>query len=195
MLRLIIGAATLAAAGYAAKEYCETEVCPWDDISYTPSTSEKSVKKPKNGKIAKEFHKHKKEHYQKGMQHYQSFLEKHDLQDRYVKTDVKLSKQKFPDDYVSEDAKLAIERISHMIEILSYNIEFNSKLLNERTEIDKEDQELMSKYAQNLFALAHLEIFIGLKLLNKNGIAQAMYEAMSLSVQKDTIHVNLQQDS
>jgi hypothetical protein len=31
LVRLLIGGVTLAAAGYAAKEYCEENGCPWDD--------------------------------------------------------------------------------------------------------------------------------------------------------------------
>lgn len=190
MLRLIMGSVTLAAVGYALKEHCAAEGCPWDE---KPTSSTVDTKKQKNGKIAKEFHKNKKIAYNKGMKAYQTFIEQHKLKDTNIETDVKLKKQKFPDVYVTEEVQSALDRISNMIKILSYNIELNTNLLKDKSEISKEVQDEMYKYAQSLFTLSNLKIFIGIKLLNKNDILQAMYDATALSVQNNTIHVNLQE--
>jgi len=191
MLRLIIGSVTLAAAGYALKEFCEMEGCPWDEQRASSSSTDTTTKKQTTYTYAKKFHKKKKTAYKNGMQAYAMFLEQYKVEDKEIQTDLKLRKQKFPDESVNEEVKTALEKITHMTEVLSYNIQLHCQLLKQQTELKKEDKELMQQYAHSLYALAHLNIFTLYDTFNKSEFLEVMYDAMSLCVGKDSFYVDL----
>ncbi len=213
LVRLLIGGVTLAAAGYAAKEYCEENGCPWDD-TITPSPSyehEKEQEEKVSYEKATNFHKRKKALYKTSMKTYREFLEKHDIKDDTLQTDTKLLKQKFPDTIIDDEISSYMEKIINTLETLSYNLALHIKFVGfkESKEIDKESLQLIQTYAKNIYALAHVAFFIDplsdeaitkikmsdtfyyRKKLNKEGLLSTLVEAMSLSIKKESIHVDL----
>ena len=215
LVRLLIGGVTLAAAGYAAKEYCEERGCPWDDEVITPSPSyehkqEKEPAEKVSYEKAREFHKRKKALYKTSMKTYREFLEKHNIKDDTLQTDTKLLKQKFPDTIIDDEISSYMEKIINTLETLSYNLALHIKFvgLDENKEIDDESLQLIQTYAKNIYALAHVAFFIDpfsnetitkfkmsdtfyRKKLNKEGLLSTLVDAMSLSVKKESIHVDL----
>lgn len=212
LVRLLIGGVTLAAAGYAAKEYCEENGCPWDD-TITPSPSYEHEKEPEE-KVSYEkatnFHKRKKALYKTSMKTYREFLEKHDIKDDTLQTDTKLLKQKFPDSIIDDEISPYMEKIINTLETLSYNLALHIKFVGfkENKEIDEESLQLIQTYAKNIYALAHVAFFMDpfsdetitkfkmpdtyyRKKLNKEGLLSTLVDAMSLSVKKESIHVDL----
>ena len=212
LVRLLIGGVTLAAAGYAAKEYCEERGCLWDD-TITPSPRYEHEKEPEE-KVSYEkatnFHKRKKALYKTSMKTYREFLENHDIKDDTLQTDTKLLKQKFPDTIIDDEISSYMEKIINTLETLSYNLALHIKFvgLDENKEIDDESLQLIQTYAKNIYALAHVAFFIDpfnyetitkfkmsdtfyRKKLNKEGLLSTLVEGMSLSVRKESIHVDL----
>ena len=111
MLRLLFGSVTLAAAGYAVKEYCDTYGCPWDDaIESYDENSTQTEEKNKSFKQAKEFHKQKKVLYKKAMVAYQEFLQNLDVEDAGFDHNAKIKKQKFPDDVLDSEVQQYIKK-------------------------------------------------------------------------------------
>jgi len=188
MLPLVLGSVTLAAAGYALKEYCEREGCPWDDeIPFIATRVEKdeTACRNLNGTIAKNFHKNKKSHYKVGMQKYHEFLHHHNIEDKDVQTDAKLQKQKFPDNYVDDEANALLQQIVATIESLSTHIKLHADKFNTQVELTEKEKEQMKLYAQKLFALSHLQIFEWGDRLNKMEILQVLVGALDLHIQKN----------
>jgi len=218
LVRLLIGGVTLAAAGYAVKEYCEENGCPWDDeIIPLPSYEHKQEKEPE-GKVSYEkaldFHKCKKELYKASIKTYREFLEQHGIEDNTLQTGAKLLKQKFPDSIIDDDIDSCMEKITNILEILSYNLALNIKFvaLDENDKVDEKSLKLIQNYAKNIYALAHAAFFIDTPSgnvitkftmpdsfyrdrLNKGGLLTILVEAMSLSVKKESIHVDLSGES
>ncbi|QOY52498.1 hypothetical protein [Candidatus Sulfurimonas baltica] len=93
MIPLIIGEVTLAVVSYAIKEICDEEGCPWDNESSTFEKADSGT--VKNSIKSKEFHKFKKNIYKTSMREYQEFLQKHNIENNDITTDLKLEKQKF----------------------------------------------------------------------------------------------------
>ena len=218
LVRLLIGGVTLAAAGYAAKEYCEENGCPWDDeITPSPSYEHKQEKEPEEKvsyEKALDFHKRKKELYKASMKTYREFLEQHGIEDNTLCTTTKLLKQKFPDSIIDDDIESCMEKITNILEILSYNLALNIKFvaLDENNKVNEKSLKLIQNYAKNIYALAHAAFFIDTSSgdvitkftmsdsfysdkLNKGGLLTILVEAMSLSVRKESIHVDLSEKS
>ena len=207
LVRLLIGGVTLAAAGYAAKEYCEENGCPWDDtITPSPSYEHEKVSHTK----ALDFHKCKKALYKTSMKTYREFLEKHNIKDDTLQTDTKLLKQKFPDTIIDEEINSYMEKILNTLETLSYNLALHIKFvaLDENSKVNEKSLKLIQNYAKNIYALAHAAFFIDTPSgdvitkftmsdsfysdkLNKGGLLTVLVDAMSLSVKKESIHVDL----
>ena len=183
MLRLIVGGATLAAVGYALKEYCEEEACPWDEFLSSEQSREKEPSF-KNGAIAKEFHKQKKSIYKKSMQEYKAFLETQNISDAELPLDSKLTKEKFSDER-AEDVILYIQQISDTLEILSCNLDLEIRYFSD-------DKEKITQYAQSIYALSHLKLFNRKYRVNETEILSALVKAMALTSQKNSIHVDLE---
>ena len=208
MLRLILGGVTLAAAGFAAKEYCEENGCPWEDSSF--SSSYEKDDETVNYKKSLAFHKQKKEFYKTAMKTYSKFLTQYNIQDDTIQTDAKLLKQRFADEIIDDEISSYMDKITATLEILSHNLTLGIKLvkINGGEKVDEESLSQLQAYARSIYALAHAPFFLDeysgevltkLKeydsiddaLLNKEGLLSVLVEAMSLAVQKESIHVDL----
>lgn len=195
MLRLIIGGVTLAAVGYAMKEYCEDEGCPWDEPSYTPSTNistqiEENKVMEKN-ELANKFHKLKKQYYKNSMKKYKAYLELNEIIDESIYTDQKLKKEDFSNAMIDSEVENFIERIRDTIEILSNNLDLKLHVFEVEKEISEYDKNSMKLYAQNIYKLSHLKLFTTLKDINKEEILSSLVEAMPLVMKKESIFVDL----
>ena len=214
LVRLLIGGVTLAAAGYAVKEYCEQEGCPWDDtITDLPRYEhEKETEANVSYKKALDFHKRKKALYKTSMKIYHEFLEKHDIQDDTLRTDTKLLKQKFPDTIIDDEINSYMEKIQTTLEILSYNLALNIKFvgIDDNKRVDEMSLELIQAYAKYIYALAHAPFFLYdgevitkfkmsdsfyRKRLNKEELLFRLVEAMSLSMKKESITLDMRGES
>lgn len=178
MLRLILGTVTLAAAGYAVKEYCETNGCPWEDWEfeeYNQPTKPQETSK-ESFKHSKQFHKQKKAIYKDAMANYQDFLSKYSLQDEAIDFDVKLEKQKIEDANVTDQVSSRMEKILHSMETLQHNL----SVAMHNYETDTQIWEKIQSYAQVFYNLAHVG------LLDKNAVLETLVDAMTLCMQKKT---------
>lgn len=214
--KILIGGVTLAAAGYAVNEYCEEYGCPWDDDAASSSSyrDEEETQEKVSYQKALDFRKQKKALYKTSMKIYREFLEKHGIKDDVLQLDIKLPKQKFPDTMVDDDISSYMDKIINTLETLSYNLALNIKFvgLNESKDVDEERLKLIQAYAKNIYALAHVAFFVDSfsgeaitkftifnspysQKFNKEEILSTLVEAMSLSVQKESIHVDLSKES
>ena len=191
MLTKIIGGVTLAAAAYALKEYCEEEGCPWDDNTSSSSSRDDEDVSVKNGAVAKSFYKYKKQIYKTSMKEYQAYLEKYELSDAIVSTNVKLQKEKFTDDELDGDAEMYIEQISTTLEILSHNMRLAIDEANAEETLEDTTKEKIRKYAESIYALAHVQLFGLFLTVNKTEILEALVKGMALTTQKQVLHVDL----
>lgn len=210
LVRLILGGVTLAAAGFAAKEYCEENGCPWESESASSSSSYEEDDETVSYKNSLAFHKQKKELYKTAMKAYSKFLTQYNIQDDTIQTDAKLLKQKFADKIIDDEIDSYIDKITGTLEILSHNLTLGIKLvkINGGEKVDEESLSQLQAYAKSIYALAHIPFFLDeysgevltkLKeydafddaLLNKEGLLSVLVDAMSLAVQKESIHVDL----
>ncbi len=192
MIPLIIGGVTLAAVGYAVKEYCEEEGCPWDtsdNIFASTQNSDTDADTNKNSDEAKKFHKLKKEICKSSMQKYKEFLETYKLTNSDIDFESKPTKQKFSDDDIDDELLGYIAQISDTLEILSHNLSLEISKAQHSQKID-ESKEQIDSYAQSISALANLELFQGHRI-NKLEILSTLVKAMGLTTQKNSLHVEL----
>lgn len=211
LVRLLLGTVTMAAAGYAVKGYCEDEGCPWESKKRSSESdySDKEEKEPQEElsyKKAIEFHKTKKGFYKSSMKSYQKFLDKYSLIDEEINTDSKLVKQKFSDDMIDEDIESYMKQINDILDILSYNLSLGMKVSAlGKDEPTQESITQLRGYAKSIYTLSHISFFVVgwtnkiIQITNKNvatqfnkeNILEALVTAMSLSMQKESIHVDL----
>lgn len=196
MLRLIIGGVTLAAIGYAIKEYCEEEGCPWDKPSHTntKNTTEDETNNVSNddSKKLKEFYEFKKDIYEESMTRYQEFLQKHQLQNSEISTEIELEEEKLIDELITHEVASYIAQISNTLDILVYNLSLGIRLLENKQVIEASNVAELNNYANNIYVLSHLKLFDAHENLNKVEILSSLVQAMGLTIQKNTIHVNLE---
>jgi len=190
MIPLIIGGVTLAVVGYAIKEVCEEEGCPWDSKTSTFEKTEEA-ETVMNSKKAKDFHKFKKNIYKVSMQEYQEFLEKHNLQNDDITTDLKLEKQKLSDEMITDEIESYINQISNTLEILSYNLSLGIKMMQNEKSLEDEVVQKLNSYANSIYNLSHLKLFDQWSRVNQVEILSVLVKAMGEATQKDTIHVDL----
>ena len=213
MLPFIIGGVTIAAVGYAIKEICEEEGCPWEDSTsseknrdkeqksdntkdffwgYYETDSSSSKQELKNSKISKEFHKVKKSIYKTSMQMYQEFLVKYEIDDKYIlPIDNKLKKQKLSDDLISDELDSYIKQITSTLEILSHNLSLGIQVLQNKENSQEYDVENLYDYAQSIYDLSHLMLLDEWQNLNQVEILSTLVKAMKQVTNKDTIYVDL----
>ena len=214
LVRLLIGGVTLAAAGYAAKEYCEQEGCPWDSsipLSSYKEDDDAETKEKVSYKKSLAFHKQKKAFYKTSMQVYSTFLQEHGLKDETTQTDSKLLKQKFSDTIIDDEISSYMEKITSTLKVLSQNLALSVKMLSVHDEetVDEERILRLQAYAKSIYALAHAPFFLDAfsgkvirklkgyddafyrERLNKEGLLSTLVEAMSLSVNKEHVYVDL----
>ena len=198
MLRLIIGGVTLAAVGYAIKEYCEEEGCPWDKPSYTKNTTEEEMNNVSNDetidsfKKSEDFYKFKKSIYEESMTQYEEFLQKHLLQNSEISTEIKLEEEKLSEELITHEVASYIAQISNTLDILVHNLSLETTLLENKQVIEANDATELNSYANNIYALSHLKLFDAYENLNKVEILSSLVQAMGLTIQKNTIPVNLE---
>ncbi len=189
MIPLIIGGVTLAVVGYAIKEVCEEEGCPWDNKIPTPERD--NTETVEISKQSKEFHKFKKTIYKSSMQEYQSFLEKHNVENNDITTDAKLEKQKFSDEQITDELESYINQISNTLEILSHNLSLGIRMAQNEKSLEDDVVEKLNSYANNIYTLSHLKLFDQWQSINQVEILSVLVKAMGQATQKDTIHVDL----
>lgn len=213
LVRLLIGGVTLAAAGYAVKEYCEEEGCPWDLLendSFSNSNDELVATQEKvNYTKSAEFHKRKKKLYKSSMREYKEFLNLYSIENDTVEKNAKIVKQKFVDEVVDELVESYMDKIIKNMEILSYSLSIGIKYITSQTEQPTdEDLAQLQAYTKSISNLANVVFFIdrfsGESLIrvthynavnrikiNKEQILSTLVEAMSLSVEKGNLYVDL----
>jgi len=193
MIPFIIGGVTLAVVGYAIKEICEEEGCPWDDsTSASATTEEKSdIATVKSSEKSKEFHKFKKNIYKTSMQEYQDFLEKYKIKNNDIATDTKLEKQKFSDEQITDEIESYIKQISSTLEILSHNLSLRVRMLQNEKDLEDDVVEKLNRYANSIYSLSQLKLFDRWQNVNQVEILSILVNAMGQATQKDIIHVDL----
>lgn len=161
MIPLLIGGVTLAAVGYAIKEYCEEEGCPWENMekTYTTQTQENTPYYT----ISKEFHKFKKKLYKKSMKEYKEFLEKNAIDNDDAMKYVKIEKELIENHLISSALESYIDELSFVLNTLSYNLKLSLKLLEKQENVSNANLEQINTYVENIDKLSHL------KLLDKSG--------------------------
>ena len=191
--RLILGTVTLAAAGYALKEYCETNGCPWEEDTRYDEEEKPAQSKNETSqsfKQAKQFHKRKKALYKEAMTHYREFLDKHSIEDDTLDLDAKMIKQKFPDELVDDEVASYLEKIVKTLEILTYNL----KLAIESYDNKEDELSKIQNYAKAIYDLAHTQLFsqsIYGQSFQKDVILETLVGVMELAVRKDAVFVDL----
>ena len=190
--RLIIGAVTLAATGYAVKEYCETNGCPWDDDA--PYEDEKPTQKKsetkQSFKQAKQFHKRKKTLYKEVMTQYGEFLKTNSIEDDTIDPDAKMIKQKFPDELVNDEVASYLDKIVNTMEILTHNLQLAIKSYEGK----EEDLRKIKNYAKAIYDLAHTQLFaqsIYGQSFQKDVVLETLVGVMELAVRRDVVFVDL----
>lgn len=197
MLRLILGTVTLAAAGYAVKEYCETERCPWELWESEEDSKEpmyQDTLKESSYEIAKQFYKQKKVLYKSAMSEYETFLQTHSLEIDSVEFDQKLQKQKFEDEIVTDEVQSYMDKILLNMEILSANLTVVIKTFNSNELPVADAQTKIKTYIKAIYDLAHLQLFsdsFTRHEVQKNEILETLVGVMDLSIKKEVIHVDL----
>jgi len=201
MLPIIIGTVAITAAGYALKEFCEEEGCPWDTHSASTSseTSNQESKEETDFTKSLAFHKKRKKLYKNSMKEYQEFLNRYEITQDAFSTTQKLEKQKYNDLLIDEEWKSLMLQVEQTLDTLFYNLSLGIKLIkvdDAKKSQDEESLKHLQNYALHIHRLSHInfinDIFpYGGCSLNKTAILLALVEAMSLMTKKDTIHVDL----
>ena len=203
MLPFIIGGVTLAVAGYAL---CE-DGCDYfssgnkkrirydEDEPNSTVDNEQKFKNSDMAKKAKKFHKFKKFIYTTSMQEYSEFLEKYQLDNTEFPNDVKLKKELFREDQITDELKEFISKISNALDVLSHNLNLAIRVQQTKTSPEEETLVKIKSYASNIFALSHVKLFDSSENINKLNILSALVEAMKFTTQKDSMHVDLTLDS
>ena len=117
------------------------------------------------------------------------------MENNDIATDLKLEKQKFSDEQISEELESYIKQISNILEILSYNMSFGIRILQNEKSLENSDVEKLNSYAKSIYNLSHLELFDKWRSVNKVEILSVLVIAMGQTTQKDTIHVDLNLDA
>jgi hypothetical protein len=190
MLPLIIGSVTIAAVGYAVKEYCEDEGCPWDE-SVCSSSTPTTIPIVLNTTKAKEFYKLKKSFYKPTLKKYATFIEKHQLKNPSIDITQKLQKKKFDDAVVTEELNGFMKQIGSTLEILAYNIDLKIRLLEKSEKIEESELEKLNQDLDNLYNLSHLKLFKSNQQIDKIEILSTLVKSMTTSMQKDSIPLEL----
>ena len=211
MLPFIIGGVTLAAVGYAIKEICEEEGCPWEDSTSSEKNRDKerntnTVKdfswgnytssgnnnqELKTSKIAKEFHKVKKSIYKISMQGYHDFLVKHNIDNRNIPTNSKLEKQKLSDELINDELKLYLKQITTILESLSQNLLLGIKVLQNNKNLEEDVVERIHEYTQSIYNLSHLKLLDEWQNVNKVEISSTLIKAMEQVENQGTAQIDL----
>ena len=193
MIPLIIGGATLAVVGYAVKEYYNDEGSPWDNYSIALKKVEgnKESEDMKSSKKSKEFYKYKRYIYKTSMQEYQKFLEEYKIENNNISCSIKLEKQNFNDEDITDDLESYINKISNILKILSYNLSLGIRMVQNKKDLEDDVVIKINSYANNINKLSHLKLFDKLQNLNQLEILSSLVIAMELAIQKDTIYVDL----
>ena len=157
-----------------------------DDENEKPKYSNTHITKK-----SKEFHKFRKDIYKASMREYQEFLKKYDIEDKNTLTYTKLKKDKFSDEQVSDELESYISKISNTLEILSHNLSLGMRMAQNEKSLEDDTVVALNNYANSIYNLSHLKLFDKNQMLNKVEILSVLVEAMELSTQKNTIHVNL----
>ena len=193
MLAKILGAVALATVGYAIKETCVEQGCPWNNRS----SSSDNTKEKQDDEVAKnltrstEFHKFKKNIYKTSMREYESFLEKYNIENNDIKFDKKLEKQKFYDEQITDEMESYIKQISNTLEILSHNLSLGISMIQDEKNLEDEILQRLNSYADGIYQLSHLELFDTWQRVNQVEILSLLVKVMGLTTQKDIIHVDL----
>jgi len=193
MIPLIIGGVTLAVVGYAIKEICDEEGCPWDDNTSTSATTEarSDTATVKSSKKSKEFHKLKKNIYKISMQEYQDFLEKYKIKNNDIATDTKLEKQKFSDEQITDEIESYTNQISSTLEILSHNLSLGIRMVQNEKTLEDDVIEKLNSYANSIYNLSHVKLIDRWHSVNQVEILSVLVNAMGQAAQKETLHVDL----
>lgn len=189
MLPLIIGSVTLAAVGYAVKEYCEDkDYLPWNESvssTVTPTPVAHNTTK------SKEFYNLKKSFYQPTLKKYATFIEKHQLENPTIDITQKLQKEKFDDAVVTEELNGFIKQISSILKILTYNIDLKICLLEKQEEKQESELTELNQDLTNLYNLSHLKLFTSYQQIDKVEILSALVKSMVTMTQKNSIPLEL----
>ena len=193
MIPLIIGGVTLAVVGYAIKEICEEEGCPWDNESsaFEKAEEQTASETVKSSKKSKEFHKFKKNIYKTSMREYKEFLQKYNIENNDIATDLKLQKQKFSDEQITDELESYISQISNTLEILSHNLSLGIRMVQNEKSLEDDVVKKLNSYVDSIYQLSHLELFDKWQRVNQVEILSLLVKAMGQATQKDTIHVDL----
>ena len=176
MIPLIIGGTIVSMIGYAIKEVCEEEGCPWDTTTQSNSIS-KEAKKFINSDEAKEFHQFKKKIYKTSMQAYQDFCKQYDIENDFTLSYMKPEKQKFSDEQITDELELCIEKITDTLEFLSEKLLSDVENLKNKKEIEDNEIDKLKNYTLSIYDLLQLELFDRDKNLNSSEILVSILEA------------------
>jgi len=219
MLPFIIGGVTLAAVGYGIKECIKDEDCTttlqdkvsdgalalydgidkleeklgvgiYDIQTTSTQTDDTTSQIEPLYKLSKDFYKSKKEIYKTSMQKYVEFLSSNSLQSD-ISTDIKLQKEKFCDDVVSDEVKEYMQQITTILETTDYNLNFRLKQQKDKTTIDENDKQNIYKDAKNIYELCHLKLYDNDSEVNKVEILSQLVKAMTPTVSKTKYYLDL----
>ena len=125
------------------------------------------------------------------MKKYQEFLEKYKIENNDITTDLKLEKQKFSDEQITDELEAYISQISNTLEILSHNLSLGIRMVQNEKILEDDVVEKLNSYANSIYTLSHLKLFDQWQSVNQVEILSVLVKAMGQATQKDTIHVDL----
>jgi len=182
MFRLLVGGVTLAALGYALKEYCEEEGCPWDE--YEDEIEKKDDKdSDMEENISKEFRKKKKSFLKESIEVYSQYIEKYNIEDS-ITCNPKIKKQ-----LLTKEALEYTQIIEETLEILSHNLKINILNIESLNNLE-EIKDKINSQMEAICKLSHLKLYKNDKL-NKEEILQTLVDTMRFALHKDNIYVDL----
>jgi len=125
------------------------------------------------------------------MKKYQEYLEKYKIENNDITTDLKLEKQKFSDEQITDELEAYISQISTTLEILSLNLSLGIRMIQNEKSLEDDVVEKLNSYANSIYTLSHLKLFDQWQSVNQVEILSVLVKAMGQATQKDTIHVDL----
>jgi len=148
----------------------------------------------KNSKKSKKFHQYKKNIYKASMQEYQEFLEKHNIKNNDLPFYSNLEKHKFSDEQITDDLEAYINKISNILEILVYNLSLGIRMMKNKKSVENDELIKLNNYANSINKLSHLKLFDEWQNINQLEILSTLVIAMELSIQRESIYVDLSVD-
>lgn len=144
-----------------------------------------------SSKRSKEFHKYKKAIYKTSIHEYLDFLEKCELESNGTFSHLKLEKQDFSNEQVTSELELYIKKILNILEILSYNLSLEIRMIENPKELEDHVVLKLNSYANSINELCHIKLFNNNQNLNQVEILLTLVIAMKLAIRKELVHVDL----